>query len=135
MKHLLLTYVAFTALGCGEHPEPINTGPSVFGYYKFRDTMLIGYSGIELHSDSTYFYSSGMCVGSSMDSGSFSMKGDTLFLKSVLESKVDTSNHGFDQVRPLTGDKYLIRGDKIFYRLENGKYDTSATWVKSDSTK
>lgn len=130
MKKYLL--FALSAIGCSEQPATYS-GSSVFGHYLHEDSLIIGYSELTLYPDSTYSYWSGMCVGSVLDSGSFSMNADTLDFKSALENQVDSSNHGFDQIRPLNGEKYLVKDKQIFYGLEKGKYDPSAVLMKQDS--
>lgn len=130
---LILGSITYLFLSCGSEPETRFTGTPIFGHYLHEDSLIIGYSELTLYPDSTYNYWSGMCVGSVMDSGNFSMHADTLDFKSVLGDRVDSTNHGFDQIRPLTGEKYLVKEKEIFYGLENGKYDASAVLTKIDS--
>jgi hypothetical protein len=120
---------AFLLFSCSDKTRSEDAS-SIFGSYSLDDTLMIGYSGITLNSDCTYVFGAGMCVGSSIDSGNFSMHGDTLLLNSALENKIDTANHGFDQVTPLTGEKYLVSRGKIFYRFAEGNFDSSAVWIK-----
>ena len=87
-------------------------------------------SSMTLHEDSTYRCGFGACTSSWYDSGSFTMNGDTIYLKSSIEDQGDTTNNDHGQVRPRTG-RLLLKHGAIYRRWVNGEYDTAVCWLKS----
>lgn len=87
-------------------------------------------SGMTLHEDSTYICGFAASTTSWYDSGRFSMNGDTIYLKSSIEDQVDTTDNGHHQVISQTGSRFLLKNNRIYRYLENGKFDTAVCWLK-----
>ena len=85
----------------------------------------MGGSGITLNPDSTYHYSTGSCLSSKIDSGTFIYANGIMTLKSRLDNLVDTSNWGHGQIRNMTGTELLLENGKIYYNRDNGIFDTT----------
>lgn len=115
-------------ISCNHSDKTPNT--TLFASYNSNPEMVS--SGISLMADSSYIYGFASCMSSCWDSGKFTIREDTIFFQSYLEHSVDTNNKWHGQIRPLTGEKYLIKNGRIYHRIVNGLYDMKIFWLHQE---
>lgn len=134
MRRLFLLLIVLASCNfANDKPSSLSTdeegSKETYVLYRSNPGDLVG-SGIKLYPDSTYSYGFGACLDSGSDSGRYKINGDTISFQSFLERMVDTSNHGHNQICPLTGRVFLIREGRVYYRLDNKSYNMSVYWLK-----
>lgn len=130
MRHLIIILILLSGCNSSEKNSHLITSNKLNSPIEYYSYGIDEPSSLFLYPDSMYLYKWSSCVVSGKDSGKYSINDDTIYFSSFLQSQVDTSNNGHNQINLLTQKKYLIRYGRIYYELANGVYNPKAFWIK-----